>query len=252
MIVDPIFYLIAVPGVVLAGVGKGGFGTGVGFLVVPLMSLVIPPLLAAAIFLPLLCVMDLFGVWAYRRHWDRENLIVILQGGLAGIGLAWATASYVSDNGVRIIIGLVAVAFALDHWFGSRLRQGATGVNRPKGWFWSAVSGFTSFVAHAGGPPISIYMVPQKLDKTTFVGTLTLFFITINYAKILPYWLLGQFDGQALPTALVLMPLAPLGMVLGIWLHKRLSPAVFYEVIYGVVLCIGLKLLWDGAGIGRL
>lgn len=248
---EPFFYAIAVPAIVLTGIGKGGFGAGLGFASVAVLALAIPPLQAAGIMLPILCVMDLFGLWAYRNNWSREHMPVILAGGLAGIGIGWATASIVDDGVVRLLVGLVAVIFSLNHW----LRGGADVPPASKNWFkgvfWSGVSGFTSFVAHAGGPPLSIYLLPLKIDKTIFQATTVMFFTVVNYAKLPPYYLLGQLRLENLTTSLVLLPLAPLAMGLGIWMHKRVSPLWFYRIVYALVFVVGLKLVADGLGIGR-
>jgi uncharacterized membrane protein YfcA len=251
IVLEPFFYVVAVPAIILTGIGKGGFGAGLGFASVAILTLAIPPLQAAGIMLPVLCVMDLFGVWAYRNNWSREHMPIILLGGLIGIGVGWATASFVDDAAVRLLIGLVAVAFSLNHWLRGGSAAPATARNWPKGVFWSGVSGFTSFVAHAGGPPLSVYLLPLKIDKTVFQATTVLFFTVVNYVKLPPYYLLGQLNIDNLATSLVLLPLAPLSMGLGIWLHKRVSPLWFYRIVYAMVFMVGLKLIWDGAGIGR-
>jgi len=251
LITDPFFYVIAVPAIILTGIGKGGFGAGLGFASVAIMSLSVPALQAAGIMLPVLCVMDLFGVWAYRNNWSREHMPVILAGGLIGIAVGWATASIVDDASVRLMVGLVAVAFSLNYWFRGGADAEPTTRNWPKGVFWSGLSGFTSFVAHAGGPPLSVYLLPLKIDKTVFQATTVMFFTVVNYVKLPPYYFLGQLRFENLATAAVLLPLAPLAMGLGIWLHKRVSPLWFYRIVYALVFVVGLRLIYDGLGIGR-
>jgi len=244
---DPWFYVAAMPAVVIIGLSKGGFGPGTSLLALPLMSLTIPPLQAAAITLPVLCIMDLAGLWGYRKHWDRANMVIILPGALVGILIGTLTADWVSNRGVQVIIGFVAVAFVLDKW----LRKGspqAAPRDVKKGLFWSMISGFTSFIAHAGGPPLSVYMVPQRLDKTLFVGTSIVYFAVLNYVKLVPYAWLGQFTPVNLGTAAMLAPVAVGGVYLGMYLHKFLSDTSFYRIIYVVTLLCGLKLLADGLG----
>ncbi|WP_290985410.1 sulfite exporter TauE/SafE family protein [Ferrovibrio sp.] len=245
---DPWFYVAAMPAVILIGLSKGGFGPGTSLLALPLMSLTIPPLQAAAITLPVLCIMDLAGLWAYRKTWDRANMMIILPGALVGILIGTLTADWVSNRGVQIIIGLVAVVFVLDKW----LRKGspqAAPMNVKKGLFWSVISGFTSFIAHAGGPPLSVYLVPQRLDKTLFVGTSIVYFTVLNYVKLIPYAWLGQLSAVNLGTAAILAPVAVAGVYLGMWLHKFLSDRAFYLIIYGITFLCGLKLLADGLGL---
>ncbi|MEE8544347.1 MAG: sulfite exporter TauE/SafE family protein [Alphaproteobacteria bacterium] len=246
MITEPLFYLIAVPAILVAGISKGGFGGGVGLLAVPAMALVVPPLQAAGIMLPLLCLMDLFGLHAYRGSWDRPNMAVILPAALSGIALGTLSAGVLEEHHIRLLVGVIAVSFTADHWLGRRGREAARPRNLVKGGLWGVVSGFTSFLAHAGGPPISVYLLPLRLDKTVFVGTTVVYFAAVNYAKLAPYAWLGQLGPVNLMTALVLSPLAPVGIWLGLWLHTRISPELFYKVCYSFVFVAGCKLLYDG------
>src|SRR5918998_1318932 len=111
MITDPLFYAVAVPGVILLGLSKGGF-RGIGLLALPLLSLVISPIRAAAILLPILIVQDTVAVWAYRRAWDRRNLIILLPSAAVGVALGYLLAEYVSDAGISLAVGLLSIAFA--------------------------------------------------------------------------------------------------------------------------------------------
>jgi len=244
VITDPWFYAVAVPAVLLTGISKGGFGGGLGVLAVPLLSLQVPPLQAAAILLPILCLMDIFGAWAYRRSFSVRNLKILIPAGLTGVVIAGLTFQAVDVTATKLLIGLIAVGFSLHYWLGPRQHR-PRGVNRLKGSFWGAMAGFTSFIAHAGGPPVSVYLLPQRLDKRLFVGTTVLFFITVNYAKLVPYAWLGQFPAGNLLTSLALAPLAPLGIRLGLWLRDRVSQVWFYRACYSFLLITGLKLLHD-------
>lgn len=252
MIADPVFYLLAVPAMLIAGVSKSGFGGGVGLLAVLLLALVVPPTQALGIMLPLLCLMDLFSLWAYRGTWDRASMAVILPAALVGIALGTAMADRLNEQVIRLLVGVVAFTFSLDYWIGRRRQRPPRKRNALKGGFWAMVSGFTSFIAHAGGAPISMYLLPLRLDKTVFVGTTVIFFAVVNYAKLAPYAWLGLLDLGNLSTALVLSPLAPLGIWLGLWLHRRVSPRVFYEICYSFIFIISLKLLFDGLGLRAL
>jgi hypothetical protein len=246
MIDDPLFYAVALPVLLLTGIGKGGFGAGVGIIAVPSLSLVISPWEAIALMLPILCLMDLFGVWSYRRSWSRRLMLYLGPGAVIGIVFATLVADAVDEHMIRLIIGTVAVLFALNHWLGGARRRLAREENRAKGVFWSAVAGFTSFVGHAGGPPLQVYLLPLKLDKTVFVGTTTVFFMTVNYVKLAPYAWLELFTREILLTALVLAPLCPLAMFAGVWLHHRIPERPFYLICYVLVFAIGCKLLRDG------
>ena len=241
------FYPVAFVAVLITGIAKGGFGTGSGGLAVPLMSMFIAPPEAAGIMLPILCAMDLFGVHAYRGRWSREHLRALLPGGLIGIGVGALAFGALPVNAIRLLLGSIAVTFALNQWFAltERLAARMAKPGRVAGAVWGAISGFTSTLAHAGGPPFAVYMLPQRLDKTVLVGTSVAFFLVVNYVKLVPYALLGQLNTGNLTVALIFSPLAPLGIWLGVWLHKRVSEAAFYNVSYTLLLVTGLKLIWD-------
>lgn len=246
-----LFYPVAIAGILLTGIAKGGFGGGAAGIGVPLMSMFIAPPTAAAIMLPILCAMDLFGVHAWRGRWSRAHLGVLVPGALAGIALGGLAFGAMSVNAIRVVVGAIAVLFALNRWFrlserlAARLARATAPPGRVAGTFWGAVSGFTSTLAHAGGPPFVIYLLPHRPDKTTFVATSVVFFLIVNYAKLVPYAMLGQLNAANLATSLLFAPLAPIGIRLGVWLHRRLPEAVFYQVTYVLLFASGGKLLRD-------
>jgi uncharacterized protein len=248
MITDPWFYAAAIPAVFLFGMSKGGFGGGLGTLAVPLIALVISPVQAAGILLPILCLMDLFSVWAYRNLWIREELAVLVPASVAGIALGTLLFGYLSAGMIRLLVGVVAVVFTAHYLWSwrsgnlSRLRD----YPRPAGVAAGAIAGFTSFIAHAGGPPVSMYLLRRPLDRTDFVATTVLFFAVVNYTKLLPYAWLGQLSGGNLMTSLVLAPLAPVGVLAGVYLHRRVSDRFFFGVVYVLLGAVGIKLVWDG------
>jgi uncharacterized protein len=246
VITDPFFFAVAIPAVLVMGVSKGGFGSGLGIIATPLVALAVPTPQAAAIMLPILLVMDATGLLAYRGTFHRANLGLLLAGGVAGIALGALTFRYFSEAMIRVVLGAMALAFVAH-----RLRMGGTGApavtgSRAKGFFWSTLSGLASTIAHAGGPPLSVYLLPQKLDKAVLVGTTVVFFAVINAVKLVPYVWLGLFDARNLATSLVLAPLAPVGIGLGVWLMRRMSQELFYRVAYAMLALVGMKLLWDG------
>ncbi len=245
MITEPIFYLAAIPAVVLFGMAKGGFAGALGMLGVPLLALVVPPIQAAGIFLPILIAMDFFALWAYRRSWHAQNLMILLPAACIGIGIGWLTAEFVSSDHVRLIVGLIALLFTLDYWFGWRAADD-TEPNRMSGRIWGAVAGFTSFVSHAGGPPLQMYLLPQRLEPKLFAGTSAVFFAAVNWIKLVPYAALGQFDTTNLMTSLVLAPLAPVSIYAGVKLVEIVKADLFYRLTYIFVFVVSLKLIWDG------
>jgi uncharacterized membrane protein YfcA len=246
---DPLFCFAAVSAVLLAGISKGGFGSAFGGIGVPLMALAVSPLEAAAILLPIHCLMDLAGLRIYFGKWDLPNLKLMLPGGLLGIAIGTLTAGLFNEASIQLLVGAIAIMFTLNHWFGFASRQGPSGPSAVKGTLWSIVSGFTSFVAHAGGPPAQMYLLPQRLDKVAYVATLNLFFMTHNAVKVVPYFWLGQLSTTTLSTSLLLAPLAPIGVWAGLWLHRRVNHTWFYRIGQTCLLLTGLHLVYRGLAV---
>lgn len=247
LLLDPYFYLAAVPAVILVGLSKGGFGGAAGFVGVPLMALVLPPVQAAAILLPILVLMDIVALVTWRGIYDRTTLRIMLPGALVGILAGWWLAAAVTEGAIRLVVGAVTLIFVA-RWLFLTLRHGETPPARQNpllGGFWGTVAGFTSFVAHVGGPPYQVYTLPLRMSPALFTGTATVFFAITNAVKLVPYFLLGQFDAANLSASLVLMPLAPLSTLAGAWLVRRMRPELFYPLTYGTVALVGLKLVWD-------
>lgn len=245
MLHDPIFWAVAVISVLITGISKGGFG-GLALLAVPLMALVISPVQAAGIMLPILIVMDWVSVWSYRKHWDRRLLWLTLPGAVAGIVLGGLLAGFVDDQFVRICVGLIAVSFPLYIFFKPKGQASFVKDNKPMGVVAGSIAGFTSFIAHAGGPPFQAYAIPQDLNKREFAGTSVMFFFVVNMVKVIPYAMLGQFDSANLKTSLILVPLAPVGVLIGVWLVKKMDQQLFFRIIYLLIFSVGIKLLWHG------
>jgi hypothetical protein len=252
MLTDPWFYAAAIPALLIIGVSKGGFGGGFGVIGVPLLALVISPTQAAAILLPVLCVMDLVGLYSYRGTFDRGLMRVLGPGAIAGIMLGALTFAVTSEDAVRLIVGAIAVGFTVWQWvFRVRLARRVAQPSVVAGSFWATVSGYTSFVAHAGGPPLAVYLLPLRLSKDQFVGTTVVYYTVANYVKLVPYTLLGQFDTANLATSAVLLPLAPVGVLLGVVAQRRLPEPLLYRVVYAALLVTGIKLLFDGSAMFR-
>ena len=245
LIYEPIFYVVSIPAVLLYGIAKGGFAGPLAILGVPLMSLVISPLQAAAILLPILCVQDVISIYSYRKSFHLKNLMILLPAALSGIVLGYLWFSLLSDSNIKIFLGLLAIVFSLNFFLFSKNTK-KRDVSLLKGSFWGSVSGFTSFGIHAGGLPFNIYMLPQKLDHRVYVGTGAIFFGLVNLLKLYPYYLLDQLRIENMTTALFLMPFAPLGFFIGYKLTQMLDGERFYAITYACLLLIGLKLLFDG------
>jgi len=248
LITDPLFWLAAVPGVLLFGISKGGFAGGFGIVTVPLMALAVAPAKAAAIVLPILLVMDLGAVWAYRKHWNRDLIKVLLPAGLVGTAIGTLVFRELSNDGIRLFLGTLAIGFVL---WRTLQRERSTVPAKPSavtGAFWAALSGLTSFIAHSGGPPISVYLLPLRLAPSVLVGTVAVLFAALNWSKVLPYWWLGLFSAQNLLTSAALAPVGVAGVALGVWLHQRVNETLFYRLVYAFLMLTGVKLLYDGFG----
>ena len=245
MITDPWFYAAAVPAVLAFGISKGGF-PGLAVISIPLMALVISPVKAAAIMLPILCVMDVVTVWAFRGRWVLPELRVLLPGALAGIGVGTLTFGLLNSHAIKLIVGAIALAFILHRWSGGRAASRRSDAPWTVGVLAGIGAGFTSFIAHAGGPPFSVYLLRRPIDKTQFMATAAVFFAVVNYVKLVPYAWLGQLSGDNLLQSAVLAPLAPVGVVAGVWLHRRASEEAFFRIAYLLLFLVGLKLIRDG------
>lgn len=245
MITDPWFYAVAVPAVLLMGLSKTGFGAGFGALAVPLMALAVPVPQAAAIMLPLLAIMDALGLAAFIKEFDRRLIKLILPAGLLGTVIGTLLFGVLPAKVVAGVVGGITLLFlAIRTLFPPR--ADAPPPPRWLGFGLATVSGFTSFVAHAGGPPISFYVLPLRLPPVRFTATMAVFFAAVNASKWIPYAWLGLIDLGNLSTSAVLAPLAPVGVWIGVKLVRRVSPTLFYRLFSLGMLLTGCKLLWDG------
>jgi uncharacterized membrane protein YfcA len=242
MLADPWFYVTAVPAVVILGLSKGGF-SALGLLMVPLMALTISPVQAAAITLPILVMSDIVALISYRRVYDVATLRNMVPGALAGVAIGWATASWVTETHIRLIVGAVSLVFAAQFFLFRGSEAPPSPQNPPKGIFWGLAAGFISFVSHAGGPPFQVYAAPLRLEPRIFAGTAVIFFALINAIKLPPYFFLGQFDRTNLLTAAVLVPVSVPSVMLGVWLVRRFDPRRFYTLIYATIIVVGLFLV---------
>ena len=246
LITDPLFYVFAVPAVVVLGISKGGF-SGIGMVATPLLALVMPPLQAAAILLPIILLQDVLSCWIYRREWDAWNLKVMLPGAVVGVGAAWLFAAYVSDGAIRLVVGLIALGMAGHAWWFRHLRP--EDLPRPRAALGTACGGlaaFTSTLIQIGAPPYYVFVLPQRLPKMIYVGTTVWFFALVNVMKVAPYVGLSQFSTAGLVTSAALFPLAIAANALGVWLVRVTPERLFYRITNVIVLVIGCELSRQG------
>lgn len=228
------------------GLAKGGLSM-VGMLGVPLMALVMSPVQAAGILLPVYVVSDIGGLLAFRRSFDRRVLASLIPGMLCGVALGWATARLVDESRVGLIVGLIGLAFSVNAILRPALAGAQPrGPSWPGGSFWGLVSGYTSFVSHSGAPPYQIYVQPMRMEPMLFAGTTTIFFTITNAVKLLPYGLLGQLSVHNLQVSAVLVLPALAGVWAGLWILRRVPANYFYRFITWALLIVSVKLIWDG------
>ena len=231
----------------IVGIAKGGLGGGIAVVGVPLMAMFVSPAQAAAVLLPILMVMDAFAIRAYWGRWDPHNLQILLPAALVGTALGTLTFEYLSADGLRVLVAVVALVYSLQYFLPGRDRGGRL-PRALAGFCWGTLSGFTSFSVHAGGPPLQAYLLPQQMNRTTFQATSVVFFFVVNWSKVGPYAWLGQWNTDNLLTSAVLLPLAPLGIWIGRRLHQQINDQVFFRVVHVSLFIIGVKLLYDVVG----
>jgi hypothetical protein len=240
---DALFFLAALAAF-LVGSSKGGL-PAVGMLAVPVLSLAMSPVLAAALLLPIFVVSDVAGLWLYRRDYSAANVRILVPAGVAGVLVGWLTAAWVSERAITLLIALLGLGFCLNLWLRKNRDAPPRPAQRAKGWFWGTLAGFTSFISHAGAPPFQVYMLPQQLPKAAFAGTSTIVFAVINAAKIIPYQHLRPYSAAVLSQAAALVPFALVGAVAGAYLTRRVSQRWFYLLVQLSLFGVSLKLLAD-------
>lgn len=246
-LVDLPFLAFAIPAVIFAGISKGGFGSGAAFAATPLLALVIDPAVAIGLLLPLLMLMDISALRPYWRQWNTRDALRLTIGALPGVALATVFFAMANADHLRLILGALSLAFVVYQL--ARAGGLVTPRDRPYGTavglFAGLIAGFTSFIAHAGGPPAAIYMLSQGLSKTTYQATSVIVFWAINIFKVVPYAFAGLFTADVLIADLYLAPFAILGVWLGVVAHRAISERLFFVITYVLLTITGSKLIYD-------
>jgi len=244
---DTVTTLVIVLAVILVGLAKGGFA-GLGALATPLLALVMPPAVAAALLLPILIVQDAISVWSFRHEWDKWIVGWMLPGALLGVGLGYLYAANVNERALMAALGAITAGFGLWRLWGMRGGRVAAPSTAP-GWTGSAfgvATGFTSQIAHAGGPPFQMWVAPRGLPHLRFVGTQSVLFAVLNWVKVPAFVALGVMSRPVALTAAALVPLAIASTFAGVWLIRRIETAGFYVIVYWLMALLGLRLMWEG------
>ncbi len=239
---DPIFMAVCVIGVCMLGVSKGGF-FGLGVMALPLMSLWVHPLVAGAIILPTALAQDVLTVWTYRRDWSAWNLKLMIPSMTVGIVLAWIVAASLSPAQIRLAIGILACLFVLRHWLSTRFERFTPAPNTTTAIIFGTAGGVTTMLANAGGPVWQMHLLPQKLEKLTYVGTVAMLFATSNLVKIPAFFTLGTLTTENLLIGASLLPVAVISNYAGIWLVRRTPTELFFRIAYVLMFFIALELM---------
>ncbi|MEL6644471.1 MAG: sulfite exporter TauE/SafE family protein [Pseudomonadota bacterium] len=247
MLSDPVFYLVAIPAVVFAGISKAGFGSGASFAATPLLALVIDPALALGILLPLLMVIDAATLRPYWKRWSLPDAKLLMTGAVPGVALGAVLYQLANADVLRFLIGAISLAFVAYQIARSRglIRTQNLALGKGVGLTTGMIAGFTSFVSHAGGPPVAMYLLSRGLAKTTYQATTVLTFFAVNILKFVPYAFLGIFTAETLAANLVLVPAALIGAWLGVLAHRLVPEAVFFAITYVLLVAAGSKLIFD-------
>lgn len=242
-----IFWTTACLAAFWVGLGKGGVPV-ISAMAVPTLALVISPVTAAALLLPVFIGSDIFGVYVYRKHFDRRVLAIMCATMPFGVLIGWATVDIVSDGMVTILVGVIGAVFALATLRKPDLEGPPRRAEIGPGIFWGTITGLTSFVSHSGAPPYQVYTLPLRMPKMVFAGTVTIAFAYINLVKLIPYWALGQLNFENFRIALFLMIPAVAAVFVGVALVKWVPSKRFFQIIVWALLVISIKLIWDGFG----
>ena len=219
---NPLFWLLAIAGVVLTGISKSGFAGGAGVVAVPLLALVMPVQHAAALILPLLLVMDVKTVLLYRHAINFREIKAIGIAALIGIAIAGSAMASLSSDALQLALALFCILFA--SW---QKLMPLLGKLPGSAYLWGTLSGISSTLLHAGGPPISIYFLSKGLSKKVWLAQAAVFFALMNMVKVIPYSLNDVWQLEFFLIDVVLLPVAVMGVYLGHKIQGYLTEASF-------------------------
>ena len=247
LILDLAFFALAIPATIFAGISKGGFGSGAAFAAGSILALVLDPGIALGVMLPLLMLMDVAGLKAYWRKWNWSEVRLIIYAGLPGVALGAWLYQIANADVFRLLIGGISVGFVIYQILlrGGHIPKPKQPLGTKAALFTGVTAGFTSFVSHAGGPPVAIYLLSRGLDKLAYQSGTVLIFWAINVMKFVPYSFLGIFTWQTLLADVLLAPFAVLGVWVGVRAHHMISERAFFGITYVLLSLTGSKLIFD-------
>jgi uncharacterized membrane protein YfcA len=227
-----VFIVITASVFFLIGLSKGGLGGTIGALATPLMVLILPADQVIGLLLPVLMFADIFAVALHWKLWNGRFIFLLLPGAIVGVTVGTLFITNAPTETLRTLLGFIILLFALYKLFESRIMGRITYHSRNwHGILAGTVAGFSSALAHTGGPPVSIYLLMQDVRPRVFIATSVLFFLILNWIKV-PYYFYAQlFDFQRLLQIAWLLPLVPLGVWFGRWAAVRVSKQTFDRII---------------------
>ncbi len=240
---DLLYYSVLALSAFLIGFSKGGLGGMMGAFITALTALILPADQALGVLLPLLIVGDVFAVATYWRKWDRRIVWLLIPGALIGVTLAMIVLRNVSSEQLRTLLGIIILVFV----FYRLIEKRVTSRIQPSASRWGiaagVIAGLTSSLAHAGGPPITMYLLMQELSPQTFVATAAIFFAALNWIKLPGFYLAGLLDGNQLLSVIWVLPLLPLGVWLGRQVVQRVGREVFEGILTALLFISGVVLV---------
>jgi uncharacterized membrane protein YfcA len=238
--------MIAFLGVFLICFMKGAFGGGFSIIGIPLLSLVMDPITAGGLLAPLFVAMDLFALRYWKQStWSKPDLILLLPGLVVGIGVGFAMFGLLDHRAIEIVMALTTLGF-VGLWLVGGAEVNVRPRSRPKAIVAGLSSGVSTMVAHSGGPPLAMYLLPLGLSKEVYAGTTSLFFTVGNATKALPWLLLVRPDANEWTLMVICLLAIPAGVWLGFRLHGKLDQRQIFRACYGLLVLTSVKLLWDG------
>ena len=240
-----LFFITVIPAIILYGIAKSGLGGSMTLISIPLMTIVMPLKEALGIVLPILIFSDFIATYKYRKEFDLSTLKLMVPFAAIGVVIGSLTFSYFSEELLKFIIGLMGFLFAGHYFFLKKNKEAKSEKNFLKGGICSTISGFTSFCVHAGGTPVSIYLLPLRLKKEIYVGTRIIFFTFMNLIKLPFYINLSMTNFVTFKQSVVLFPVAFIGILIGYKLLKIIDEKLFYNVLYALILVSSTKLIFD-------
>ena len=240
-----LFLFTVVPAIVLYGIAKSGLGGSMTLISIPLMTIVMPLNQALGIILPILIFSDFIAVYKYRKEYELETLKLMVPFAAVGILIASFTFTYFSEELLKFIIGLMGFILSRHYFFFKKNKEAMSQKNFLKGGICSTIAGFTSFCVHAGGTPVSIYMLPLRMKKEIYVGTRIIFFTFVNLIKLPLYINLSMMNFETFKQSLILFPVALIGILIGYQLLKIIEEKLFYNILYALIFVTSSKLIFD-------